>query len=123
MGLVARHLEAHGITTLCMASALDIVQAGRAPRTVFVDYPLGHTVGRPFDPEDQLAIVRAGILGLERIAAPGEITTLSNRWSDDDAWLSESSDAAAGDLRQPRDMTPRYQTESDRLLGEGASAG
>src|SRR3546814_6957411 len=45
MALVARHLEAAGLPTLCIVSARDIVEAVDPPRAVFVDYPLGHTAG------------------------------------------------------------------------------
>ena len=33
------------IATVVAGSALDILQAGQPPRSVFVDYPLGHSVG------------------------------------------------------------------------------
>ena len=51
--LVARHLEANGIASMCLSSALDIFTAGRPPRATFLDYPLGHNSGKPFDAADQ----------------------------------------------------------------------
>ena len=33
--------------TIILGSARDITQAGRPPRMVFLDYPLGHSAGRP----------------------------------------------------------------------------
>jgi hypothetical protein len=118
--LIARHLESRGIPTLCMASALDIVQAGNPPRAVFVDYPLGHTTGKPFDPTDQHAVVKAALLALERITRPGEIVHLPQRWSEGEEWKRGTVDPGTGDRRQPRDTTPQYQTEDDRRLAEGA---
>ena len=119
MCLVARHLEALGLPTLCLASADDIIRAGNPPRTVFLDYPLGHTTGRPFAPGEQLAIVRQALAAFERIDAPGGLVRLEQRWADNDDWRQAAQDASAGDQRSARDETPRYQFEADRLLAEG----
>ncbi len=118
MCLIARHLEAAGIPTVCLASALDIVKAGRAPRTVFVDYPLGHTAGRPFDPDDQKRIVGSALEALTTTSTPGEIISLPCEWNEGHAWRAEAVDPSQGDVRQPRDTTPRYQYDSDRVLAE-----
>lgn len=107
---------------MCIASALDIIEAGRAPRTVFVDYPLGHTAGRPFDPADQKRIVTSALDALVSITTPGQIITLPAHWSEDNTWRAEAVDPGQGDTRQPRDTTPRYQYEADRVLAE-AQAG
>ena len=77
MCLIARHLEASGIPTISLTSAYDITSAGKPPRALFVDYPLGHTCGRPFDANDQYSIVRASLSGLETIEEPGAIVDLS----------------------------------------------
>ena len=116
MSLIARHLEANDVSTLCITSALDIVEAGKPPRAAFLDYPLGHTTGKPFDPEDQYAVVRASLNAFERLSQPGAIEKLPNRWSTNDAWRRDAIDSSGGDLRQPRDETPRFQTDNDRAL-------
>lgn len=118
MCLVARHLEAAGIPTLCMGSALDILLAGRPPRAAFVDFPLGHTVGPPFDPDQQYRIVREGLMALESIERPEEIHRIAVRWPDGENWKAGAADSGGGDTRAPRDLTPRYQTEEDRRLAE-----
>ncbi|NKB60293.1 MAG: hypothetical protein GKS00_28635 [Alphaproteobacteria bacterium] len=101
-----------------MASALDIMQAGNPPRAAFVDFPLGHTVGPPFDPEQQYRIVRDGFRAFEAISAPGEIVHLDGTWPSGDDWKAQAARADGGDTRSPRDETPRYQTEEDRRLAE-----
>jgi hypothetical protein len=111
--LVARHLEANGIPTLCLGAARDILTAGRPPRAAFVDYPLGHTSGKPFDRDDQLSVVRGALAGFETLSEPGHIVTLPNRW-DDDAWKAEAGSTRAEDTRQPRDTTPQFQDPADR---------
>jgi hypothetical protein len=113
--LVARHLEANGIPTMCLGSALDILGSGRPPRATFVDYPLGHTAGKPFDAADQLGIVRAALHGLETMTQPGVVHRLPNRWDAQGEWQQSAGQATGGDTRQPRDETPQFQEEADRL--------
>ncbi len=119
MSLAARHLEALGIPTLSLGSGLDIMQAGRAPRSVFVDYPLGHSAGKPFDRADQYRVVRAALDAFGTIATPGTIVQLAARWDADPAWKDSAMSAQGGDTRMPRDTSPQYQTEEDRRLAEG----
>ena len=73
MSLAARHLEALGIPTLCLGSALDILQAGAPPRSVFIDYPLGHSAGKPFDRAESEQAIRALIPGTLDLAMTGVI--------------------------------------------------
>ena len=100
-----------------MASAYDIIRAANPPRTAFIDYPLGHTAGKPNDRADQSAVMRATIDAFATLSEPGELIDLGFRWSDDEAWRTAAA-ADQGDQRQPRDTTPRYQTEDDRRLAE-----
>jgi hypothetical protein len=120
--LIARNLEELGIATVAVGSALDILQAGQPPRAVFVDYPLGHSVGRPFDADNQRMIVNAALDAFETIRTPGSIIELDCRWSDDDSWQREAADTNSGDTRAPRDETPQYQSDDDRLAAEKAGA-
>lgn len=119
--LVARHLEAHGIPTLCLASALDIVEAGRPPRAVFVDYPLGHTAGKPFDRADQRSIVGAALTAFEHLAPGDPVVRLPNRWGEDD-WRAAAASTRGEDTRQPRDETPQFQFPADRDAAVAAGA-
>lgn len=120
VGLIARHLEAIGIPTLCMGSALDIMEAANPPRAVFTDYPLGHTTGMPGDPKDQYEITRIGLEAFESIQQPGTILKLDREWTLDSNWKADTLDGTKGDERSPRDETPRYQLEEDRIAAEGA---
>ena len=51
VSLVARHLEANGISTVVMGCAKDIVEHAAVPRFLFSDFPLGNSAGKPHDPE------------------------------------------------------------------------
>jgi hypothetical protein len=86
VGLVARHLEANGIPTVTFCCARDITEAVRPPRSVFLDYPLGSTCGRPYDPANQRAVLLAGLRLLEAGRTPGEIVDLPYEWSADETW-------------------------------------
>ena len=118
MGLVARHVEAAGIPTLCLSSALDITRAVNPPRAAFLDFPLGHTAGKPGQPELQRRIVADALSIFETMTSPGSVRTLPYRWSDDEGWKVEAY--AEGDNRLPRHDTPQYQDEEDRRRAEGA---
>ena len=120
VGLIARHLEAIGIPTLCMGSALDIMEAANAPRAVFTDYPLGHTTGKPDDPQDQYEITRSGLEAFQTIREPGTIKNLERIWTTGDDWKLKTLDDTKGDERSSRDETPRYQFEEDRVSAEGS---
>jgi len=118
--LIARHLEAAGTPTVSLTSAYDITSAGKPPRALFVDYPLGHTCGRPFDAKDQYEIVRAGLTGLEAIEEPGAIVDLGRHWSDDDGWKAAAMASEGGDTRSSRDTTPQWQHPDDRVAASGS---
>ena len=116
MGLVARHLEAAGIPTLCMSSALDITRSVNPPRTAFLDFPLGHTTGKPNQPELQRRILLEALSSFDAMTVPGSVSTLPYRWSDDEGWKEKAY--AEGDNRLPRHDTPQYQDEDDRRRAE-----
>ncbi len=123
MCLIARYLEERGIPTLCMGTALDIVKFGWPPRAVFMDFPLGHGGGPAFDPDRQLAIARQAMAAFESVQRPGEIVAVAQTWPGGHGWKEVAEDQSADDVRQPRDMTVRYQREEDRRLAEAAAGG
>ena len=119
MGLIARQVEAAGISTLCMGSALDILKAGNPPRAAFLDYPLGHTTGKPNQPDLQREILVQALEGFTSLTVPGSIKTLPFRWDDEDWKRTAMMD---GDTRVTRSDTPQYQTEEDRIRAEANAA-
>lgn len=86
MSLVARHLEAHGVSTVILGSALDIVEHCGAPRFVFSDFPLGNPCGHPWRPDMQRAIVEQGLRLLEGATAPRTTVRSAFAWKDDPGW-------------------------------------
>ena len=85
MGLIARAIEEAGIPTTSLSSAYDLTALVKPPRSFFVNYPLGHTAGRPFDRENQTAILRNALGRAGEITEPGAIVELPLIW-DDPSW-------------------------------------
>ena len=87
MGLLARALETVGIPTICVSSALDVTLAVKPPRSVFVNFPLGHQTGRPNQPDLQRGILLDALRALETISVAGTVLTLPYVWDEnDDSW-------------------------------------
>jgi hypothetical protein len=82
--LVARHLEANGIPTVIIGSALDVVEHCGVPRFLFTDFPLGNPCGHPWDRAMQEAIVRQAIGLLESAVGPRTTVKAPFRWKEDD---------------------------------------
>jgi D-proline reductase (dithiol) PrdB len=86
MALLAWHLEHHGIPTVIMGCALDIVERVGAPRFVFSDFPLGNSAGKPHDVESQRKTLQLALDLLEWARAPRTSVTSSQVWSEDPGW-------------------------------------
>ncbi|MGL4557228.1 MAG: glycine/sarcosine/betaine reductase selenoprotein B family protein [Afipia sp.] len=84
--LVARHLEANGISTVVMGCAKDIIEHAAVPRFLFSDFPLGNSAGKPHDVSSQAFTLELALKVLE--SAPGPQTTVRSplRWSADASW-------------------------------------
>lgn len=104
-------MEALGISTLCMSSALDITRAVNPPRAAFLDFPLGHTTGKPDEPDLQREILIQALEAFASLSTPGSVKILPFRWSVDEEWKRA---AYTRDERQPRHETPQYQNDEDR---------
>jgi hypothetical protein len=89
VGLVARVLEREGLTTVSLTSAIDITQRVRPPRVAFLNFPLGYPVGRPNQPDEQLAVLRTALRLAETATEPGRIVELPFEWPDSD-WEAET---------------------------------
>lgn len=122
MSLVARHLEANGIPTVILGSALDIVEHCRVARFAFVDFPLGNPCGKPYDVSMQRDIV-ATALGMFETATAPNTQHLPQRWGDNgwrDAYMAiREEDVAAlqrkGDARRAERQALR---DAGRVRGE-----
>ena len=112
VGLIARHLEANGIATVSMSSAWSVTASVKPPRSVYLDYPLGHTAGPPDDASTQLDIARRTIGLFESATRSGMITPLPHVWPT--AWKAAERKSRSGGPR--RTPTPQYQFDEDREI-------
>jgi hypothetical protein len=127
VGLIAREIEGRGIPTLSMTSALSITRSANPPRAAYLDFPLGHTAGKPHQPQLNRDIVRDALKAFETLTQPGGASMLPYEWASDDAWKDavmrpRSPGAKPDDSRVERDASPQYQTADDRMLAEAELA-
>ena len=86
MSLIARYLEEHGIPTVVIATARDIVESAAVPRLLFVDFPLGNPCGEPWHVDQQREIFEKALRLLET-AEHGQTTHEAGHvWSDGEEW-------------------------------------
>jgi D-proline reductase (dithiol) PrdB len=95
ISLVARHLEANGISTVVMGCAKDIVEHAAVPRFLFSDFPLGNSAGKPHDACSQAFTLELALRVLE--TAPAAQTTVQSplRWSRDASWKRDYNNVAS----------------------------
>src|SRR4030042_3453640 len=89
------------------------------PRTVGVEFPFGHTLGRPGDRDTQTGIIRSALALLEEATEPGEVRELDYVWPQD-------FDEAKRDW-QPEEPSPIVKVLMERRRaqrqGGGSDAG
>ena len=111
MSLVARCLEADGIATVVLGSAIDIVEHCGVPRFAFVDFPLGNPCGRPWDRAMQGQVVASAMALFETAAGPRTTLRLPCRWGGDESWRDNYMAIRDADLK-----ALRQQGEARRAL-------
>lgn len=58
------------------------MKINRPPRAAFLDFPMAHPFGRPFDREQQLAILRDVLSLLSSAHGPGTLVELPYEWGE-----------------------------------------
>ena len=89
--LLARYLEAEGISTVVMGAAKDIVEYCGVPRFLFSDFPLGNAAARPNDSDSQNFNFELALRLLESAPAPRTTVQSPLIWSTDPSWKSDYS--------------------------------
>lgn len=111
LGLAARYLEEHGIATLIMACAKDVVEHCGVPRMLFSDFPLGNAAGKPHNPAALDFTLEYALRVLE--SAPGPRTTVQSplRWSESHAWKADYGSVEG----VSKEELARLRAENDRV--------
>src|SRR6185437_2626295 len=110
VSLVARHLEANGISTVVMGCAKDIVEYAAVPRFLFSDFPLGNSAGKPHDPASQALTLELALRLLETASGPQTTMQSPLRWSADATWKRDYNNVA---MLSPEELA-RRRAEFDK---------
>ncbi len=115
--LAARALEEHGIASVVMGCAKDIVEHVGVPRLLFSDFPLGNPAGRPKDRDSQWRTLELALQLLE--AAPGPRTTVQSPqvWSDNPDWKLDFQNIARLSPEEIARRRAEFQRQKDIAKG------
>ena len=120
MSLAARYLEAHGIATVVMGCAKDIVEGVGVPRFLFSDFPLGNAAGRPHDVASQDTTLELALRLLESACGPRSTLQSPLRWSDNPDWKLDYSNIAR---LSPQELAARRaEFDAQREVARGVKA-
>jgi hypothetical protein len=86
VSLISRYIEEHGIPTVVLGAAKDIVEHCGVARFLFVDFPLGNPCGEPWNVGQQREIFQQALDLLERATGPMTTRKAGYRWSGGDDW-------------------------------------
>jgi hypothetical protein len=117
--VLARAIEAEGLSTVALALIRDHAQRTKPPRALFVPFPLGFALGRPNDPPFQHRVLAAAFGLLEADRGP----VLADFDEESDAPVevlaaSEVTPAAASIPADPADEITALRGYYERWLEE-----
>jgi hypothetical protein len=78
--VLARTLEAAGLSTILVTNMPFWAEKVGVPRTLAVEFPFGHTLGQPHDVAQQMRVIRQALEVLETAEAPGAIVHSPETW-------------------------------------------
>jgi D-proline reductase (dithiol) PrdB len=103
IGLLARVFERAGLTTVSVTGAPDITEMVRPPRAGWLNFPLGYSLGRPNEQDEQRAICLDVLRLASSATVPGSIADLDYQWPDP-SWVEQ--------------MQQQYRDEADTVISQ-----
>jgi hypothetical protein len=96
VGLLAREIEACGVTTVALANVRELAVAVKAPRVLYLHWPFGHALGEPGNRLQQLTILHDAFSMAQVAPRPGLVVDLPYPWrrrqyASIEDWTAESS--------------------------------
>jgi len=82
----------------------------KAPRNVFVNFPLGRQCGKPDDRELQINILKAALGHLKAAKTPGEFADLPFQWDEPFDWncyLKDIEEMLKSESAEAQELKPR----------------
>ena len=89
MPVLARVIEAAGISTVMVTAMPDLAERVGVPRIVGVEFPFGHTLGHAGDGEEQTKVIRGALRVLRDAREPNTVEHLPYEWPDFERWKQE----------------------------------
>ena len=80
MGLLAREIEASGVTTVALALVRELAVAVQAPRMLYLHWPFGHALGEPGKRDQQRTILHDAFSLARSAPRPGLVVDLPYQW-------------------------------------------
>ena len=80
MGLLAREVEAAGVTTVALALVKEVAVAAQAPRFLYLRWPFGHALGEPGNVLQQRTVLHDMLSMAASAPRPGLVLDLPYRW-------------------------------------------
>ncbi|MGD2078741.1 MAG: hypothetical protein PVH18_10180 [Chloroflexota bacterium] len=78
--MLARLLEEAGISTVLVTNMPFWAERVGVPRTLAVEFPFGHILGRPGDAAQQMRVINRALEVLETAEQPGKIAHFQEPW-------------------------------------------
>jgi hypothetical protein len=78
--VLARTLEAAGLSTILVTPMPCWAEKLGVPRTLAVEFPFGHTLGQPHDVAQHMRVIGQALAVLETAPAPGTIVDSPETW-------------------------------------------
>ena len=78
--MLARTLEAAGLSTIMVTNMPFWAEKVGAPRTLAVEFPFGHMLGQPQDTTQQMRVIHQALEVLEAAEPPGTIVHSTETW-------------------------------------------
>jgi hypothetical protein len=82
--VLARAIEAAGISTVLVTMMPYWTEKLGAPRTLGVEFPFAHTLGRAGERDEQLAVIHRALRVLREAEVPGTIEHFERPWPGDE---------------------------------------
>jgi D-proline reductase (dithiol) PrdB len=83
--VLARTLEAAGISTVLVTMMPWWAERFGTPRTLGVEFPFGHTLGLPEEPDLQMKVIRRALDLLADAREPGVVEHVDEPWPGEQA--------------------------------------
>lgn len=80
MGLLARAIEAQGVSTVALALVCELAVEVKAPRMLYLHWPFGHALGEPGNRDQQRTVLHDAFSLAKLAPRPGLIVDLPYQW-------------------------------------------